>query len=419
MANRSNSSNDKKEVIKLYPDCRPYWVLVYDTINYQYHVKSDHIKKMKHLLADSCKYTSILQLLTALNDREVTGHEAISIINRFVCNNPDYQDLIYNMIDRNLKTRADAKLINKIFPGTIPEFEVALAETYNEKTKKHVNWNENWLCSRKLDGCRCLAIIDSNGDVKMFSRQGKQFLTLNKVADAVKELGLKNFVFDGEICLVDENGDEDFTSIMKEIRKKDHTIQNPKYKIFDGLPKDKFEAKYYEKTLIQRLLHLLEIVPKEHAVLSLLKQVRVTAPKAFEDLQIQAHDGGWEGLILRKDSPYQGKRSKDMLKVKEFHDAEYVITNVTMGPFRFIDPVTGLEVEKEVLSRVAIDHKGHEVGVGSGFSLEQRQYYYANPEQLVGKTITVTYFEESHDEHGTPSLRFPTVKTIHGEQRDT
>jgi ATP-dependent DNA ligase len=42
-------------------------------------------------------------------------------------------------------------------------------------------------------------------------------------------------VFDGEVCIVDENGVEDFQGIMKEIKRKDHTIKNPKYKVFDYL----------------------------------------------------------------------------------------------------------------------------------------------------------------------------------------
>jgi DNA ligase-1 len=418
-ANSTNSSNAKKAVIEKYPDLKPYWLMTYDCINYRYNVKSDHIKKLPHLVAEDHPYENVLDLLIGLNNREVTGHEAISVINKFVSQNVEHTDLIYNMIDRNLKTRTDAKLINKVFPKTIPEFEVALAETYNDKTSKVVTWDGNWLCSRKLDGCRCLAVIDSLGEVKIYSRQGLEFLTLGKVVEAIKELNLTNFVLDGEICLVDENGDEDFTSIMKQIRKKDHTIPNPKYKIFDGLPKDKFEDKYYEVPLIDRLIALIEIVPKDHDVLSLLKQVRIDNAKAFENLQQQSSDGGWEGLILRKNSPYQGKRSKDMLKVKEFHDAEYVVTDVTMGPFRHIDDETGLEVETELLSRVSIEHKGHEVGVGSGFSLAERKRFHANPDELIGKTITVCYFEESHDENGIPSLRFPTVKAIHGIERTT
>ena len=37
---------------------------------------------------------------------------------------------------------------------------------------------------------------------------------------------------------------------------------------------------------------------------------------------------------------------------------------------------------------------------------------------IVGKTITVQYFEETKNQEGGISLRFPTVKIVHGEKRD-
>ena len=41
---------------------------------------------------------------------------------------------------------------------------------------------------------------------------------------------------------VDDNGDEDFQSVIKEIRRKDHTIKNPKFKVFDILTLDEFDS---------------------------------------------------------------------------------------------------------------------------------------------------------------------------------
>jgi DNA ligase-1 len=65
-----------------------------------------------------------------------------------------------------------------------------------------------------------------------------------------------------------------------------------------------------------------------------------------------------------------------------------------------------------------IRHRGHTVRVGSGFSIEQRQEFYKNPKKILGKQITVQYFEETENEKGGISLRFPTFKILHGEARD-
>ena len=71
-----------------------------------------------------------------------------------------------------------------------------------------------------------------------------------------------------------------------------------------------------------------------------------------------------------------------------------------------------------MLSSVIILHKNNYVGVGSGFSVEQRQEFYKNPSNIVGKLINVQYFEETTNEKGGISLRFPTFKYLYEEDRD-
>ena len=144
-------------------------------------------------------------------------------------------------IDRNLKTRATTTLINSVLPGTIPTFDVALALPYDEKTKKKVDFSKDaWFMSRKLDGIRCISIFDEDGKVKFYSRAGNEFLTLSVLAADLEKLELRNWVIDGEICLVDENGKEDFQGIIKQIGRKDHTIETPMYLAFDMLTLEDF-----------------------------------------------------------------------------------------------------------------------------------------------------------------------------------
>jgi DNA ligase-1 len=57
------------------------------------------------------------------------------------------------------------------------------------------------------------------------------------------------------------------------------------------------------------------------------------------------------------------------------------------------------------------------VRVGSGFTIEQRQDFHKNPNKILGKIITVQYFQESQNQDGGISLRFPTFKILHGEAR--
>ena len=71
-----------------------------------------------------------------------------------------------------------------------------------------------------------------------------------------------------------------------------------------------------------------------------------------------------------------------------------------------------------MLKNVVIEHKGFKVDVGSGFSQEQRRHYFKNPEEIIGKTITVQYFEETKNQDGGISLRFPVIKGIYNNKRD-
>ena len=127
-----------------------------------------------------------------------------------------------------------------------------------------------------------------------------------------------------------------------------------------------------------------------------------------------ASDGNWEGFMLRKDVGYEGKRSKNLLKVKTFHDAEYEVIDCDFAPMSVVRD--GKEAQEIMLSQVYIEHKGYKVKVGSGFSQEQRIKY--KMEDIIGKTITVQYFEETTNDKGGISLRFPTVKHIYENERD-
>jgi DNA ligase-1 len=382
---------------------------------WQYNITSDNLKKKNHLVARKNEYKNFFDLLDALKSRKITGHDAISAVNSFIEHYSEYEELIHCIIDKDLKTRAGDKIINKAIPDHIPEFSVALADKYEPKL---VDWKDGWYVSRKIDGARCVAIVDSNGDATFYSRTGKEFDTLGVVANGIKNLGITNVVFDGELCLVDDDGNEDFQGVMKQLKKKDHTIPNPSFKIFDMLTHDEFYSKKGEKNRPYsiRYNNLREVMRDNTcACLSVLGQELIKDDDHFAEWTKRGNDYGWEGVMLRADEPYKGKRSKDLLKVKKFFDDEYEVIDTEMGDFRYVKD--GAEWEETMLSCVMIQHKNNIVRVGSGFTIEQRQEFYQDPNKILGKIITVQYFEETKNQDGGISLRFPTFKILHGKVR--
>ena len=410
----TNSTNDKIDIIKEYGDdsmIKQLLKYVYSPFK-QYYIKSTQLKKLKKL-CNPTYFGSLFCMLDNLTNRVWTGHTAIGYVNGYVKSFPEYKELIYCIIDKNLKTRTGADLINKAIPKCVPTFKVALANSY-DKQKGKVDFNtQTWFASQKLDGVRCLAVVDENGKCNFYSRQGKTFDTLDVVKNEIESLGLTNVVFDGEVCIVDENGVENFQDIMKEIKRKDHTIKNPKYKIFDYLTLEEFDNQLGTRNLSVRLSTCVK--PKLGCV-EMLEQWKVESEDHFQELAELATKNNWEGLMLRKDCGYKGKRTNDLLKVKKFFDEEYVVKGVENAIHRII--IGGIEAEVEMLSNVIIEHKGCDVGVGSGFSQEERKLYFKNPELIIGKTITVQYFEETINQDGCHSLRFPVVKHIYENGRN-
>jgi DNA ligase-1 len=417
----TSSSLDKVEILKQQSEFIQK-VLEYTYNPYkQYNVTSKTCKKNPGLF----KYNTyplynegIFELLDDLTSRKITGHDAIAAVNAFVMAHHGYEDLIYSVIDKDLKTRTGAKVINKAFPGLIPEFNVALAQNYEPKLASFGEGaNETWYASRKLDGVRCLAVVDVNGTCTLYSRMGKEFTTLNKIKYAIEATGIINYVFDGEICLLDEDGNEDFQGVMKELRRKDHQIENPTFMIFDMIHRDSFELGKSNSILSERLHRLRTWLGPRYdtkETLRYLDQAVITDERHFDIWNQMANDNNWEGFMLRKDTFYEGKRSKNLLKVKSFYDAEYEVIDCDFAPMSVVRD--GKEAQEIMLSQVYIEHKGYKVKVGSGFSQEQRIKY--KMEDIIGKTITVQYFEETSNDKGGISLRFPTVKHIYESERD-
>lgn len=483
--NSSNSDLHKEQIFteyaKQYPNPKdPFLktiVLVNDNLS-PFNVTSDAIvkfkndkkkqsKKLKAVTYEDKGQLAWFELLGDLISKEITGDKAKQSIVNFINQYPEHEKLILNIIDKDLKIRFTGKSINKIIPGFIPLFQVSLGEKYDKSTQKYLNepWNNGWYISRKLDGVRCICKITFESidksdpkplkatnqkaidsffsnkkgcpeklcSIEFYSRQGKPFLTLQKLKQDIEKTLIPNikqllschknskgFVLDGEVCAIDNNGLENFQGIMREINKKNHVMSNPKYLLFDMLTLEEFEegSTSKDRLLSTRQAELNTLVSKSGCErLSCIQQVPFNEEQ-FQVMQKQVTDNGWEGLILRKNDVYIGDRSKDILKVKKFSREEYTVKNIETTKMRVIDETSGLEAEIDTLKAVIISHKGYDVSVGSGFSLEERKTFYEHPEKIIGKVISVQYFEETKDLNGELSLRFPTFKGLYGNSRE-
>jgi DNA ligase-1 len=416
----TTSNNEKLEILKKHKDNAFLERVFHYTYNgfYKYYVHTRNVNKRPDLIKEDYASVGLFYLLDGLRKRNITGHDSIAAINGFTQYlTPKSKEVFFHILDRDLQMRASTSSINKVFKNCIPTFNCALAAGYNPGMVDFENENEQWYGSRKLDGVRCLAFKQGN-DVKFTSRSGKEFLTLDKVKEEILSLNHDgDFILDGEMCIMSNSGADDFQGIIKEIRRKGHTIEKPKFLVFDCLTFEEFESKTGTRNLEERLTFLNGnlINPINANYIEVLDQIHLTSEEQFAEMVADAEKQGFEGIMVRKNTSYEGKRSKNLLKVKKFHDEEYIVKDVVLGDMRFVE--NGKEVIKDVLSNILIEHKGYEVGVGSGFSKEQREYYYKNPKELIGKTVTIQFFEETQNQSGGLSLRFPVVKHIYANGR--
>lgn len=368
----------------------------------------------------------ILVLYDKLLNGELRGKVAlstcVSMYSTLLSIDIDVAQLFLDIIDKNLKCGVSSSIMESIphnedSVSTKRKFGVSLANKYFDQEKRVDFETQSWFASRKCDGLRCICIKE-NGVVRFFSRQEREFTTLDVLRNLIERCPEDNFVLDGELCVVDSNGDENFQDIIKLARRKDYTIPNPFYQLFDMLTIDEFFGYTMSPDFHVRIMRMEDFFKHSRSLLEsnvkILQQTLVRSIKHFEELLEEARSKDWEGLMLRRDISYEGRRTNNLLKVKDFLDDEFCVIDYEVGPMRMIE--NGQQVERNVLTNVIVEYKGNRVSVGSGFSKEERIHYAEHPEDIIGHQITVKYFEETISQSGLSSIRFPVVKHVYDKE---
>lgn len=397
---KHSSTIMKKQIILKFKFTKNILKLIYDPL-YIFNITGDKVSNFEKDFETGLNYKDIFVLLYDLYSRKITGDLASMCCVEFIWQYEEYEDIIIKILNKDLKCGINTKTINAVYKDLIPEFSVPLAKDYK---KGLCDFNkENWYASRKLDGVRCLCFIDDHGNINLYSRNGKKFFTLNKIKEDLKNnFKYRNFILDGEICITDENNNENFQSVMKEIRRKNHTIKNPTFFVFDFYTIDEFKnkkiltpySKY--KDIDEYLINCDHVTP--------LVQLKIESKEKLIKL-IKTIPKQWEGLILRK-HPTLFKRSNNLLKIKKFKETELKVIDIVKG-----EKLITNCYQKCVTALVCI-YKNTTLNVGSGLTDQLRLYWYNNKTKIINKFITVKYFEESKDKMGKVSLRFPIYKGV-------
>jgi len=170
----------------------------------------------------------------------------------------------------------------------------------------------------KLDGMRMI-VTKQHGKIVAYSRKGKLIDTVGHILQAL-DAHLENGQFlDGELY---RHGStlQQIMSLAKRSQQDSALLQ---YHIFDAI----WDAPFSER------LNGLQQLPT-HGPIVKVDTTLLTTTVSVDSLMRKARAEGYEGLILRDgDATYEpGKRSPHVVKVKEFLDAEFVVTDWDRTP---------------------------------------------------------------------------------------
>lgn len=350
---------------------------------------------------------SIIHIFNYLKDHNTGTDQDIAYVQWYIRNYSEgYPEIVEGILTQTLKIGMTAKSINKVWNNLIPEFDVMLADKYWEKIDKLEQNKPEIIVTQKLDGMRCTTI--KLGDkINLMSRSGQPMTGFVEIEQDLKKL--PDGVYDGEILadLSMENSLDLFSSTVSIARTKDTKKKNMTYNVFDYVKNvNEFINGMFTEGCRERKFNLKKILDTIHC--DYIKYVPILydgiyETKIVDKLLNDALKLQQEGIMINiANASYQKKRTSDILKVKKMNTVDLFVTSIFEGKGKY----------KGTLGGVMVEYKGQPVGVGSGFSDNQRKILWEHPDNIIGKLIEVQYFEESKDKNGNPSLRFPVFKTI-------
>lgn len=219
---------------------------------------------------------------------------------------------------------------------------------------------EQYYVSEKLDGIRAYW----NGN-KLISKQGNTF-----TAPAWFTQSFPPIALDGELW-IKRNSFEKVSGIVRTQDKNNEQWHQVTFMIFD-MPQSKAPFK-------QRVKLMKNIVKSTSSdYLKMIAQFKINTNKKLFSLLDNVVSNKGEGLMLHhQDALYQVKRSKDLMKLKKFNDAEAIVIAHTPGKGKYKGQLGAILVQTK---------EGITFKIGSGFSDKERQ----NPPPI-GSTITYRY----------------------------
>lgn len=344
----------------------------------------------------------------------------------------DAARLAMAMVTQNLKIGVTATSLNKVYGSDfIPKTGCMLGTPFDDVGSDHVAWP--CIVTEKLDGIRRI-LIKENGVCRFYSRSGHEDVGLIQIAEEAKHLP-DNYVYDGELLAFGK-----FKDCIAQ-RQATNSIANGKgvktgltFNVFDMVPIAEFYLGYSKASALDRKIRLgATLMDDSIQILDNDWINRIAAFGVYRDLQFikpvpilglvsslaevepivgEIWKRGGEGVMLNVSSaPYEVKRTKKLLKIKHVEEFVLPVVDVIEGSGKYEDAMGAL-----VCLYTASDGSQSYVGVGSGFTDDQRRDIWDNPDRYIGRKAEVESFGESTNAQGYKSINCPIFKRFVGDE---
>lgn len=281
--------------------------------------------------------------------------------------------------------------------GNVKMREGATVKPMLAKQEKDIKnrkiFDKEWYISRKINGVRALIYYDGNR-IRTSSRGATNYdiAIIHIIQHPILEEFFNNHpnaILDGEIFKAGLS-----LNRISGICRSQQTVDDGKdlqfywYDIVDL--EQPFSERWKTMNEWSKELQLSDFDPYKHFSgsdlhIQFLPQEIV---KGFDNMK-KLHDEwvseGWEGAVIRNpDSVYKpGSRGNDWIKIKVYQDAEYPIVGLSEG------------LREEDMCFILETPNGQQFNCKPMGDREQKQWYREHIDELIGKNLTIKYFEMS------------------------
>jgi DNA ligase-1 len=264
---------------------------------------------------------------------------------------------------------------------------------------KYKKWDKTWtsvFSQPKLDGMRCIATI--NG---LFSRQGKPIVSVPHIQRALAPLfeSFPELVLDGE--LYNHTLRDNFNELLSLARQSkptqedwDNAEKMIEYHVYDNMDDDVFADREFNLHTVIMTLPL---------CIQKVQTTEVYTQQALDEEYAELLADGYEGQMVRLNTKYENKRSKSLMKRKEFIDEEFEIIEILEGQGNWAG------YAKSVMCKTK-----NGVVFSAGIKGNQEFTKELLHRRPVPKTATIRYQNMTPD----GSLRFPIAVAFYENERD-